>query len=422
MSYDRWAAVLDGDAPIDWELWASPISGSGVLSRQGKATLHRAVETISRFLGPAWLSTFTDPRRRLPTGAGGLPLLSTYWWPVNDTVHVYRRILELAARLTLLETTSGIAQVRKDMRGDLGHFAHGVLQLEVGALALRSGWTVVLEPIPRPGAKTDLRLSCGAQAMLVEAKDFRLDTQSVKSLDAAKRLQNHLLGLEVQHDVYFAGDFDVGEQRETLDDWFLDLTRLAAEVAASHEARTTAAPNGGQLRIVPGPAPEGTGWSVPVRRGDEWQRIRSAIAKKAEQARGTEPLWLRFDETSQFWHLSSSPDQRLAWLRQFANAVAHELVGHRHVAGVLLSAAPASHVDTATTEIHLLDSRAVHLTMPVRPPFVRESLIVSNPRGPAPGQTQAWLEWYRQEGDWLPWAHEILGLPPLHDLFLTSPS
>ncbi|MCU1613173.1 MAG: hypothetical protein JWO98_713 [Frankiales bacterium] len=418
VSEDRWKAVISGEAPLDWELWASPITHSRVLTPEGKATVRGAVETITEFFGADWLSKFAAADRRRAIAAR-LPLLSTYWWPINDTVHVYWRILELAARLSLLRTSSGFAQVRKDMRGDLGHFAHGLLQLEVGALALRSGWTVRLEPVPRPGAKTDLFLSRDADAMFVEAKDFQLDAQAVTNLDAARRVQDNFLNLSIQHSVYFEGDFDIGENPAVLDEWLLDIARQAADTAATQTPRTRDAPSGGQLRIAPGMAPDGIGWSVPVRRGDEWRRIRSAIANKAEQARGDAPLWLRFDETSQFWLLSARPEEHLDWLRQLANGIAYCLSGLPHVAGLVLSSAPASQVGSLSAETQLLDSRATHLVTPVRSPFVREFLIVANPAGSAGDQAEAWLQWYRPEGEWLSWALDVQGYPPLEKLFLT---
>jgi len=164
---DRWHSVLDGSAPLDWDLWSSPIGASNALTDEGKAAVHQAVRTITTFLGATWLSTFTAPDRR-PERHTGVPLLSVYWWPFNDSTHVYRRILEFAARLSILEGASGFAQVRRDMRSDLGHFEHGLLQLEVGGLAMRSGWEVQLEPVPRPPnrAKTDLRLVRGRESML----------------------------------------------------------------------------------------------------------------------------------------------------------------------------------------------------------------------------------------------------------------
>lgn len=415
---DRWEALISGEAALDWEIWASPITHSRVLTPEGKTVLLDAVGTIIGFLDAGWLSKFAAADRRRATAAR-LPLLSPYWWPINDTVHVYWRILELAARLSSLRTSSGFAQVRKDMRGDLGHFAHGLLQLEVGALALRSGWTVRLEPVPRPGAKTDLFLSRDVDSMYVEAKDFHLDAQAATNLDAARRVQDHFLGLTMQHHVYFEGDFDIGEDPDMVDEWLRHVAHMAADTAATQTARTGDAPGGGQLRIAPGMAHDGSGWSVPVRRGDEWRRIRSAIANKAEQGRGDAPLWLRFDETSQFWLLSARPEEHLVWMRQLANGIAESLSGFPHVAGLVLSSAPASQVGSLNAETQLLDSRAIHLVVPVQPPFVRETLIVANPVGSAQDQAEAWLQWYREEGNWLSWALEAQGYPPLEKVFLT---
>lgn len=165
---------MRGEAPMTWDLWSSDIGNSSVLTSSGKAAVQAAVSTTAEFLGPNWLAKF------LPTEGAvrHLPLMSVYWWPSNDVPHVHMRLLDLGARLTLLKDCAGADTVRRDMRKDLGHFAHGLLQMEVGGLALRDGWKVEFEPATNGARRTDVRVSRGCEAIMVEVKGFLLEKQA----------------------------------------------------------------------------------------------------------------------------------------------------------------------------------------------------------------------------------------------------
>jgi hypothetical protein len=126
----EWRAVLAGDAELTWALWSSAIDSSNILTAAGKRTLQRAVAAVADFLGPTWLA---EARARQVSDAGaqrtGLPFMSYRWWPDNDVRHVHQRVLTLGARLLVLAETPGLARVRRDLTRDLGHFAHGLLQI-----------------------------------------------------------------------------------------------------------------------------------------------------------------------------------------------------------------------------------------------------------------------------------------------------
>ena len=202
-----WREIVAGTRNLTWEVWAADIDRSTSLTDSGRATVRSAVDEIASFLGPTWLHRFARPAKpEVP----GLPLMSGRWWPANDVQHVHLRLLDFGLRLRLLRESSvaGLRAVREDMRRDIGHFAHGCLQLEVAGLAMRAAWSVRLEPRPDPArrAKTDLLLTKDDQEMLVEAKTFIDDDLMRADLRTGDLIRDRLLHLEITRNVRFDGD------------------------------------------------------------------------------------------------------------------------------------------------------------------------------------------------------------------------
>lgn len=409
---------MAGDSKLTWALWSSAIESSNVLTADGKGALRRAVSAVAGFLGADWLA---DAHARqvsdIEARKTGLPFMSFRWWPDNDVRHVHQRLLTLGARLLVVAGTPGLVQVRRDLTRDLGHFAHGLMQIEVAALAKRSGRAVALEPktAAATNKRADVLIDGSDGAMLVETKMFRLNEQASGDLAATDRVMAAIRQLEWTHDVQVTGDLSPVDDAGKVEEWIGELGEFAARAARLGIALDFDHPLG-KLRISPGAgsAPDEV-LSVPIRSGDEWLRIRSQIAKKSEQGRGALPLWLRFDQTPEFWSLSApaGPPHR-EWVHHLASAIERELDEHDHVAGVVLSAPPFGVASGGQNIDVNVGDRSVVLGRTVAPLDWRETLIVpaASERG-----VQPWLGWYQNESDWLSWALDCLDLPPLPALF-----
>ncbi|MCU4187337.1 hypothetical protein K6U06_23445 [Acidiferrimicrobium sp. IK] len=305
------------------------------------------------------------------------------------------------------------------MRRDLGQFAHSLLQLEVGGLAMRAGWEVTFEPgVGEEGSRTDLLLVRDDDAMLVEVKGFLLDQQSNQDLAFSRRVSMALMAIESREQVTFNGEIEPGIEDDKLDEWIEELALLAADVARSGLVIETAPPSGGRLVIQPGWPTTGAGHSTTIRHGDEWRRITTALKAKAEQGRGEHPLWLRFDETLQFWALAVPPDYPRRRLHErLARGLSAELAAFAHVAGIVLSSAPTAGSTVGAEDTwQNLDGNATSVVCTTQPPFWRESLVVGGPNEAATRQRAEWTSWYATEGSWLDWALDRLGLPPFAKL------
>jgi hypothetical protein len=241
-----WEEIHCGQGALTWDLWSAPIGHSTILSPAGQHVAQEAVGSIADFLGADWLQRFLRPRSSAGTD-DRLPLMSFSWWPGNDVSHVYVRLLAFATRIRLFAGAEGIAQVRRDMRSDVGHFAHAHLQLEVGALALRDGWHVRFEPkvTSREHGRADLALTRSGEAMLVETKGFRLDKHTVADLAFTDRIGNTVRFLEMTEQVSFSGELGIGDDLAELEGWLQDLSTAASQVGKSGVAVEVDVPFGG---------------------------------------------------------------------------------------------------------------------------------------------------------------------------------
>jgi hypothetical protein len=119
-------------------------------SARGQAVLW-ALDQLESLMGPDWLERYFDKAGHVPEdvnlGAGH----------VAATGH----LLDMALRYYIHDGCHGIAKVRNLMRADLQDERrwHCGLQLEVGALAARAGFTVALEAAaPPPAGLADVSL------------------------------------------------------------------------------------------------------------------------------------------------------------------------------------------------------------------------------------------------------------------------
>lgn len=422
-SRETWRKVFEGQARLTWGLWADDLRNSELLTDVGREVMLDTVRDIEDFLGEGWLEVH---RAHVRPELVEVPFMSMRWWPSNDTVHVHRRILEFALRLRLLKRAEvpGLGVVRRNMKRDLGHFAHSYVQLEVAALALRAGWAVRLEPPPAGagGARVDLLLTRAGQAMAVEVKTFNVDELMRADIISTDAIQGRLLGMSAERQVQFDGDLEVPdtvEDRAALAAWLDRLGDVAATVQATGEAVTVQPPMGGQLRVVPDVAAKQCQLRMPIRSRDPLARLLGEIERKAEQGRGGAPLWLRFNETRWFFHqlISEHEDRRVSTRDSLVRVLERNLMLYPHVAGLILSSEPIGISDHEVDATVRLPGAATAVVRTTQYPWFRSTMVMLGPaRAAASGQKQAWLSWYRGEGDWLDWALVEAGLPRAWDL------
>lgn len=89
---------------------------------------------------------------------------------------------------------------------------------------------------------------------------------------------------------------------------------------------------------------------------------------------------------------------------------------HPHVAGLVLSAPPGLSPSRPTLEAGLITTGATLLDSTAGTTLRRHTLLIPCDRHDSTTLAY-WLDWYRAESDWLTWALEHLGWPPLTELF-----
>ena len=297
------------------------------------------------------------------------------------------------------------------------------MQVEVAALALQAGWAVRLEPPPSElrGRKVDLLVMKGTQTIAVEVKTLITDELMREDVGTSRLIGRRLMGFSAEHLVRFHGQIN---QPESLDElaalnaWIDTLEQTAVQVRESGSPSSPCTPpTGGHLVVLPdgyeGPAE----WSMPIRAVDPLGRLLGKIADKAAQGQGDTPLWLRVNETSEFFR-QLIPDQEPARSRGRDNlirALERNLALYPHVAGLVLSSEPISYSPEVVDTTVRLPCAAIAVLRTTQRPWFRSTLIV---RGPSRGeaiseQTLSWVDWYSGEGDWLDWGLNRFGLPPL---------
>jgi hypothetical protein len=310
------------------------------------------------------------------------------------------------------------------MRGDIGHFAHSVVQLEVAALALRAGWATRLEPPPATigGSKTDLLLTKGDQTMAVEVKTFVADDLMRTDMRRGDRVHVELRKHSSQFGVAFDGEIGLPETEEefqALISWVIGLGETAKNARENLSTTDLTVPTGGRLSVLPDELAERTELTMSIREADPLRRLLSKIGEKANQGLGNAPLWLRFNETPLFYLRAISQDQpvRIRSLHQLVRTIERRLALHPHVAGLVLSQEPQAMHTQHVSHIRRLPGAAKAIACTTHDPWYRETLIVLGPNRPrSAGQPDEWSTWYANEDTWLDWALAELRLPSRHEI------
>jgi hypothetical protein len=411
--HEHWQAVVSGDEHPTWELWSAPIERSTCLTRQGQRTARWAADEMARFFGLDWLKrSFLE----------GSPVIELPWWPSNDVPATLLRIIRLGASLALLKATAGGRFFRQRCQESVDFWNHALMQLEVGGLALRSGWDVELEPELLSKKRGDLLLRRADVAMLVETTRVRFSDEFVSTERFNDLAFSHLRAIEMQRGVEISGSLgDVVEVVE-LRSWLDEVDEIAASVERVGISIELTPPGGGRMLIS---APKGTDKGQRTISGatteprDEWLRVNRAIANKVSQATDPRyPLWIRLDTGANLWHFTTASTlPRFEMHAALATNIAAILDREPGLSGVVVSGAleyrSGNHQPGEWT---FLDGRGCGLVVANPNGFWREAVFVA--KDDALDQLAEWRTWYLDEPTWLDWALSHQGHPQVTELLL----
>jgi hypothetical protein len=334
-------------------------------------------------------------------------------WVFNKTADVACRILTFSAQIELLQKVKGWSKFQRDLRNDLGHFDHAMVQLEIAGFALRDDWEVSLEPGTHGERSTDVSLKRGDEQMYVEVKGFRLDSTTSHYMNAGLRLDEILFQVHLDYGTWTTSHLAGDVTKLNLSD-VSDRLRAAAahSVESQSDVLVDLGPEG-ELIVRFEPPEGGVLHSYQIQHADELGRVAAQVHEKAGQGRGVEPLWLRFNESSEFWNLATMHGKSVQVHEVIAERLVNELKGFPHVAGVVLSAPPLFSTNSAPIENETVQGQAWSFVNLQYQHQYRESLIARGPHSHFDDQLGYWMNWYRNESSWLAWAHQQLGLPDL---------
>jgi hypothetical protein len=324
--------------------------------------------------------------------------------------------MTLNAQIELLENVKGWSKFSRDLSRNLGQFDHAMVQLEVAGFAKRDNWEVELEPGTHGKRSTDIVLNRNDEVMYVEIRRFHLDDTTARYMRRGQSLSNVIFDVQNEFDVWIIGDRLGDVAKLNLSELDGRLRAAAIYARDNHRDVLVSLESQGELTVSPEQPEDGVLHSYEVQHADELGRIGARVQEKAEQGRGVEPLWLRFNESSHFFGVVANGDP-LQVDEQLTQRIGDELRNFPHVAGVMLSTIPLISSNETTTETEILNNLGRSLVSPQYNHFTRDSLLVRGPHAHFDQQSGYWMNWYRNESTWLAWAHEQLGLPDLELIF-----
>jgi hypothetical protein len=360
-------------------------------------------------MGKEWLGRYWDVSRHVPAEVN---LGSAH-------VSALGNLLEFALRLSVLDTVSGVGKVQREMKNDLkdDRRRHCALQLEVGALAARAGYTVAFEDRFRPeAAPSDVTLRRGDQDIRVEAFAIIRAKRSQESAEYWQWLLHRIKLIEWRHDTPVAGT--ISEQLD--DDASAELLRLI-EQAAQDTVMTgeehVISWRSADLQVLPSGTTDSQ-LQGGVEESDSWPRIASKLRQKAQQAQASGSGWLRVDILDGTWQFTPWAQAGLRGkIDEMAKQVRLLFSQASGIAGVVLS----SGANVAQGQFFGESARSIGDSYGLRRELpavrVRETMIVPVS---AEGREQArmWVHLYGAEDSWLDWALARVGLPPWRELRL----
>jgi hypothetical protein len=371
-----------------------------------------AVDRLCERLGDDWPARTWRKTGQLPGG-----MAFAFGHPV-----AYHELVELALWLELLSDCEGYADVcrplKLDPRNDV--VPHARLQLEVGALAMQSGFGVRFErPVSGSEKTSDVSIDLpGGTSLLVEARVVLQDDRTVELNRFTDRVFGGIQSICRSYDVDCCGDIS-----EAMSDPQLAELLTTVETHARLVAVGASAPRillrGAALKVEPRETSVDRGLRGPALAGDLWPRIADRLEQKARQTQGARNVWFRICALQGLWLFThwgqlGLPEKLSTMRLNIANSLAH----HRHVDGVVLSSAAAWPQGTIASDEFEDGAGGYALACSIPPMLARETLVVplrSDPETRA--HARLWRDMYASEPEWLDYALDRRGLPSVARIF-----
>ena len=254
-----------------------------------------ALDQLESLMGADWLERYFDKTGHVPEdvnlGAGH----------VAATGH----LLDMALRYNIHAGCSGIAKVRKQMRADLQDERrwHCALQLEVGALAARAGFTVALETAaPPPAGPADVSLRRDGQELRVETFAVLRDQRSQQAAAYWDRFNYQTLRIGSEYDVGISGDAGHPLSEDDYKELMRQIRVAAGQAAAIGQAQSVEYATA-RLNILP-PGEHNYRLSSAIEMSQGWPRVEARLIQKAQQAAAAGGGWLRADIRDGMWQFT----------------------------------------------------------------------------------------------------------------------
>jgi len=391
------------DVPeLSWEILRTMMAGPNGRSDAWREVGRWALTVLEKRLGADWRG---EVRRKSWTGGATELALG------EGHVVAYAQVLEWALRLELLDGCDGYAKARKAMANDPRpeQLAHSRVQLEVAALALKSGAKPALEPPSAHGRPADVAFDVGGRRLVVETRVILTsDDWRARELET-DQIFEAIHRIEARHGVRCEGQLTEFPDGDQVDELLSALETSARLIAAGLEPPPLMQ-RGASITVVPRTRPDPQALSGPKIRTNSWARIAPRIVEKAEAAVASGASWLRLDAHDGIWQFTEwSTTPLTEKVRVLADAVQPVLAG---LEGAVISCgallAQGTFADEQVTAGHGLIGIRRNL------PFVRvrETLIIpTDNSGGSPAET--WSHLYADEPAWLEWALDQAGLPSL---------
>jgi hypothetical protein len=344
-------------------------------------------------------------------------------WAGSHTV-AYVELVELALQLELLCDCDGFARIRDGLKRDPRdeQLQHVRLQLEVGALAQRTGYGVRFErPIDGGNKTSDVNIDLpGGQSLLAEARVLLLDERSVAINRFTDQAFEKIHRVESLYDVQCDG-----ELAELIDDQKLGEMLDAVETRARLVKAGAVAPplrlHGATLVVNRrGTGPQ-QGLKGPALAGDLWPRIADRLDKKALQTQGAQNVWLRICALHGLWLFTDWATKSLGGkLTAMRHNIASVLGDRPHVEGVVISSGSGWPQGTVIDEDYEDSDLGYAIRRGIPPIMARETLVVPlRVGGETPVHTRIWRDLSASEPGWLDYALAQFELPSTAEIFAT---
>jgi len=373
---------------------------------------HWAIDVLSEELGDEWprmAGAVEEKNQQTLPLAGALKALG---W---DTLALIEAV-EWAARLRLIGTADGAADLRRDLARDVtaGRILHTDLQLQTAGLATCCGWEVQLEPrLPGAERPADLLIATPEAQLVVETRVLTEAPADRAEREWIDQAVDRLTMLAAVHRTWLEGNLGDPLDEQTVRE--LERRIPVEALGARAGLRPTLTVGSARVRLVrqedaterlTGPGPS----------SNLWPRMAGAIADKASRMAESGAEWLRLIPYNHFFLLTHWAQLPLAEkLNKLAYEVRSSLAG-RLPSGVIVSSGAGLAGDV--TEETIREAGGIAMRRGVTPLRARETLIM-----PITVESRdtidAWEALLDTEAKWLPWVLDRFGLPDLAQILPT---